>query len=78
MTTLHLKIKDPETLKHLMWFLKKFDQSELQVVQSEEEFDFVREELQNELEAIDKGQADLIDIEELDKELEKIIFRYEN
>lgn len=78
MTTLHLKIKDTETLKHLMWFLEKFDQNELQVVHSEQEFDFVREELQNELEAIDKGQSELIDIEDLDKELEKIIFRYEN
>lgn len=78
MTNLHLKVKDPETLKHLMWFLKKFDYNELQVIQSEQEFDFVREELQKELEAVDIGQSELIDVEDLDQELEKIIFRYEN
>lgn len=78
MTTLHLKIKDPETLKHLMWFLKRFDQNELQVIKSGQDFDFVREELHIELEAMDKGQSELINIEDLDQELEKIIFRYEN
>ena len=78
MTTLQLKVKDPETLKHLMWFLKKFDANELQIIQGEEEFNYVREVLQNELKAINEDPSRLMDIEDLDEELEKIIFKYEN
>lgn len=78
MTTLHLKVMNPETLEHLMWFLKRFDPDELQIISPEQEFDYVREELHNEIEAIDENTSGLMDIEELDQELERIISRYEN
>lgn len=73
MDTLHIKIKDKETYEHLMWFLRRFDQKELEILRSRGSFPYIQEELQNELREIDAGKSTLLDLEELDEELEKII-----
>lgn len=78
MDTLHLKIKDKETYLHLMWFLQRFDPKELEIIESQESFNYVQEELQQELKKIDSGNSALMDIEELDKDLEKIIIANED
>ena len=71
--TLHIKVKDKETYNHLMWFLKKFDKRELQVFKGKNSFSEIQRELQKELDQIDSGNSGLIDLEDLDMELERII-----
>lgn len=73
MESLHLKIKDKETYKNLIWFLKRVDQNELEILESRNSFNYIQEELQHELKEIDSGRSTLMDLEELDRELEKII-----
>jgi hypothetical protein len=73
MDTLQIKIKNKETYQHLMWFLKKFNREELEIIESKSSFEYIQEELQHELHELDSGNSTLMDIEDLDKELEKII-----
>lgn len=77
METLHIKVKDKETYKHLLWFLRKFNSEELQVVENGD-FETIQRELHEELARIDSGASDLVDIDDFDKELDLIISEYEN
>lgn len=78
MDTLLIKVKNAETYQHLLWLLKRFDQSEIQVIEHADSFNTIKQTLQAELERIDTGKSDLMDMDDFDDELEKIIASYED
>lgn len=71
MDTLHIKIKDKEVYDHLMWFLGKFDETELQISEGDTGLNEIQKELQEELNRIDKGSSELTDIKTFDAELKE-------
>jgi hypothetical protein len=73
MNTLHIKIKNEETYQHLIWFLRKLDQEEIQFVEGKNTFSSVQEQLENEIYAIDSGESTLMELDEFDKRLDEII-----
>ncbi|MBZ9630661.1 hypothetical protein LB465_07705 [Salegentibacter sp. LM13S] len=77
MENLHLKINDRQAYKDLMQFLEKYSKQELEII-SVTDFKKQKEELDKELEAIDNGDSDLMDIDEYDSYLEKVINEYED
>ncbi len=77
MENIHLKVNSKEAYKDLMQFLKKFSETELQII-SESDFDKQKAELEKELDAIENGDSDLMDIDEYDSYLEKVINEYED
>ncbi|CAN5165180.1 hypothetical protein BH23BAC2_BH23BAC2_27250 [soil metagenome] len=77
MKSLHIKIKSDETYDHLMWFLRKLDQEELQFVEGKNTFSTVQEQLLNEIQATDSGESTLMELDEFDKKLDELIFRNE-
>lgn len=78
METLHLKIKNKETYNHILWFLKKFDKEELELLEGSESFQSIQKELHQELEKIDAGDSSLIAMDTFDKELDRMIAEYES
>lgn len=77
MDTLHIKIKNKEAYDHLMWFLNKFESGELEILKTKDSFNATQQELQSELDEIDSERSTLLDLEEMDRELEKIILANE-
>jgi hypothetical protein len=78
METLHLKIKNKETYNHILWFLKKFDKEELELLEGSKSFQSIQKELHQELEKIDAGDSSLIAMDTFDKELDRMIAEYES
>lgn len=76
MQTSRLRVTE-NVYKHLMWFINKFSKDELQIIEENDEFLAIREDLHRELEKIEKGDAEFIDIQQLDDELEATIRKYE-
>jgi hypothetical protein len=60
-----------------MWFLNKFSKDELQIIEENEEFLSIQKDLQDELNRIETGKAEFIDLQQLDDELESTIRKYE-
>jgi len=77
MENIHLKVSTKEAYKDLMEFLEKFDKNELEII-PDSDFEKQKANLQKELEAIEEGNSDLMDIEEYDSYLEKLINEYED
>ena len=77
MENIHLKVSTREAYKDLMEFLEKFDKNELEII-PDSDFEKQKANLQKELEAIEEGNSDLMDIEEYDSYLEKVINEYED
>ena len=77
MENIHLKVSTKEAYKDLMQFLGKFSKNELEII-SETDFKKQKAELEKELEAIESGDSDLMDIDEYDSYLEKVINEYED
>jgi hypothetical protein len=61
-----------------MWFLKKFNKKELRIKEAKDSFKFVQNDLWKELEEMDSGGMDMMDLEGFDKKLEDIIALYED
>lgn len=78
METLHLKIKNKETYHHILWFLKKFDPEELELIDGAELFQSIQKELHQELKRVDSGKSTFMELDAFDKELERLIAEYEN
>jgi hypothetical protein len=76
MQTIRLRVNE-KVYKHLMWFLNKFSKDELQIIEENEEFLSIQEDLYRELEKVEKGNAEFIDLQQLDDELESTIRKYE-
>ncbi|APS40352.1 hypothetical protein [Salegentibacter sp. T436] len=77
MENIHLKVSTREAYKDLMEFLDKFDKNELEII-PDSDFEKQKANLQKELEAIEEGNSDLMDLEEYDSYLEKVISEYED
>ncbi|AHM63387.1 hypothetical protein D770_25720 [Flammeovirgaceae bacterium 311] len=77
MQTIRLRVND-KVYKHLMWFLNKFSKDELEIIEEDQQFLSAQKELHKDLEMLEKGQAELIDLQQLDDELEATIRRYED
>jgi hypothetical protein len=61
-----------------MWFLSRFTKEEVQVIQENDEFLTVQRILEKELNEMEKGRVEFIDIGQLDKDLETTIRKYED
>jgi hypothetical protein len=61
-----------------MWFLNRFSKDELQVIREDDEYLSVREYLKKELAAVEEGTDEYISLEELDKELDATLEKYED
>ena len=77
MENIHLKVSTREAYKDLMEFLGKFDKNELEIIR-DSDFEKQKANLQKEWKAIEEGNSDLMDIEEYDSYLEKVINEYED
>jgi hypothetical protein len=77
MHTIRLHISDG-TYDKLMWFLRRFDKSEIEIIQDDSTFLSTKEYLHNELDNIITNKATFISSEELDKSIENVISKYEN
>ena len=76
MQTIRLRVND-KIYKHLMWFLRRFNKEEIQVIRENNEFLSIQEYLNKELEKIENGTAEFMNIDQLDDELETTIQNYE-
>jgi hypothetical protein len=61
-----------------MWFLNKFSKDELQIIEEDQQFISAQNELRKDLEMLEKGQTEFIELQQLDDELEATIRRYED
>ena len=77
MQTIRLRIHD-SVYNHLMWLLKRFKKNEIEVISETDEFISVQEYLKEELKTIESDEAEFINLEQLDSELESTIKKYED
>jgi len=77
MENIHLKVSTREAYKDLMEFLEKFDKNELEII-PDSDFEKQKANLQKGWKAIEEGNSDLMDLEEYDSYLEKVISEYED
>jgi len=78
MKTLHIKVRNKETYDHLLWFLEKFNEDEIQFLEGKTTFTSIKKDLNEELRAIDSEESTLMELDEFDKELDEIITKNEN
>jgi hypothetical protein len=76
MQTIRLRVNE-KVYKHLIWFLNKFSKDELQIIEENDEFLSIQEDLKKELEKVEKGNAEFVDLQQLDNDLESTIRKYE-
>ena len=60
-----------------MWFLSRFKKDEIQIIEENQEYLSVKEYLRKELSNVEEGKAEYITIDELDKDLQLTIDKYE-
>ncbi len=77
MQTIRLQVNN-DAYKHLMWFLNKFKKEELLIINEDEQYISIQNYLQGELKQMESGDAEFVDIDELDTELETTISQHEN
>ena len=76
MQTIRLRVND-KIYKHLMWFLRRFNNEEIEVITENDKFISVREYLQEELNKVEDGSTEYISIDQLENELENTIRKHE-
>ncbi len=76
MQTIRLRVNE-KVYQHLMWFLNKFSKDELQVIEESEAFLGIQKELQKELEKLEKGESEFMNLQQLDDDLEATIRKHE-
>lgn len=77
MQTLKLRVSD-KVVKNLMWFLRRFNNDEIQIINEKNEFLSVQKYLENELCEVEAGNSEFISLEDLDNHLEKTIRSHES
>jgi hypothetical protein len=77
MQTIRLRVNE-KIYKNLMWFLSRFTKEEVHVIQENDEFLSVKRYLEKELNELEKGDVEFLDIGQLDKDLETTIRKYED
>lgn len=76
MHMIRLRVNE-KVYKHLMLFLKKFGKDELQIIDENGEFLSIQKDLREELNKVETGKAEFVDLQELDDELESTIRKHE-
>jgi len=76
MQTIRLIVND-KIYKHLMWFLRRFNKEEIQVISENNEFISISEYLNEELEKIENGSAGFTSVNQLEDDLETTIRHHE-
>ena len=76
MQTIHLKIND-RVYEKVMWLLGKFSKDEIEIIGSDEDFKTTRAYLHSELEDINTGKAEFMDIDQADIYLENVVKKHE-
>ncbi len=77
MQTIRLRVSN-RIFKNLMWFLKRFNKDEIQVIQESDEFLSVQEYLKEELSKVEEGNAEFLSLDELEEDLDSTINKYED
>lgn len=76
MHTLRIQV-NKSIYKQLMWFLSRFKKDELQIIEEDQEYLSVRQYIQKELTRVEEGSAKYITLDDLEKELQSTINKYE-
>jgi hypothetical protein len=77
MQTVKLRIHE-SVYNQLMWLLKRFSKNEIEVIKETDEFISVQEYLTEELKTIETGEAEFINLDQLNRELESTIKNHED
>ncbi len=77
MQTIRLRVND-KVYEKLIWLLKKFNKTDIEIISEDENFLKDKAYLQRELNEIDNGKAVFYSLEELEDELDKVISKHEN
>ncbi len=77
MQTIRLRIHE-SVYNQLMWLLKRFAKNEIEVISETDEFISVQDYLTKELKTIEVGDAEFINLDQLDSELESTIKKHED
>jgi hypothetical protein len=77
MHSLKLNISD-SIYDKFMWFLHRFDKTEIEIIHVESTFYANKEYLNNELNNIKSNEVEFISMDELNSSIDKVISKYEN
>ncbi|MFC2186501.1 hypothetical protein ACFCT7_04210 [Fulvivirgaceae bacterium LMO-SS25] len=77
MAIIKLKVSD-KILDKVLWLLGQFKSEDLQVLESDAQFEADKLYVQNELQRLEYGESKSYNIDQLDELLEKSIQQYEN
>ena len=72
MQTIRLRVHN-RIYKNLILILKRFSKEEIQIIKEDEEFLSVQDYLKSELKNLENDDADFIDIDQLEQDLENTI-----
>ncbi|ALI99137.1 hypothetical protein [Rufibacter tibetensis] len=76
MQIIRLRVNE-KVYKNLIWFMCKFTKDELENIEENDAFSATQKELKQDLTQLEKGEAEFIDIDQLNQELENTLKRYE-
>jgi hypothetical protein len=76
MQNLKLRIND-KIYNHLMWFLGRFSQEEIQIIKEDNVYISVQDYLVEELNKVEDGDTGYLSIDQLDESLEATIRKHE-
>ncbi len=77
MHTIRLRINE-KIFQNFIWLLGRFSNEEIQIIQEDDQFRSTQDFLKNELYKLEKGEEELFDLNDIDRELERTIKNYEN
>ena len=76
MQTIRLRVSD-KLYKKLLSLLSRFSEKDIQVIAENEEFLSIHQYLSKELRQIESGDAEFIEVDQLEKEIEATIRKHE-
>lgn len=76
MQTIRLRVSD-KLYKKLLSLLSRFSEKDIQVIAENEEFLSIHQYLSKELRRIESGDAEFIEVDQLEKEIEATIRKHE-
>ena len=78
MHSITINFKDIIVYKHVKWFLDRFNNKEIEVIENNNEFEKVKKIISKDYEMMISKNTELISVDELDSNMEEIIKSYEN
>ncbi|MCD4790125.1 MAG: hypothetical protein K8R37_09020 [Bacteroidales bacterium] len=77
MHTIRLRVND-KIYANIMWFLGRFNKSEIELITENNEYLSIQSYLKEELNEVKEGKAKYYSIEEVEHSLEEVIEKYED